>query len=75
VVLDPTRPWDIGGDRYPLNVTATYNVGAEHQARTFSARAAVDAQVASAVYEMGVASAILPCFCLGAAVRRWRRTR
>ena len=71
----PTRPWDIGGDRYPLNVTATYHVAGEDQPRTFSARGAIDAQVSRAIYEMGVASAILPLICLGAALTRWRRTR
>jgi hypothetical protein len=75
VTLLPTKPWDIGGNRYPLNVTATYHVAGENQARTFSARGAVDAQVSRAIYEMGVASAILPLICLGAAFTRWRRTR
>ncbi len=49
VTLNPTKPWDIGGDRYPLAVTATYQVAGESQPRTFSARAAVDAEVASAI--------------------------
>jgi ABC-type transport system involved in multi-copper enzyme maturation permease subunit len=75
VTLSPTRPWDIGGDRYPLTVTATYHVAGDSQVRTFSARGAIDAQVSSAIYEMGVASAILPLICLGAALTRWRRTR
>jgi hypothetical protein len=75
VTLAPTKPWDIGGNRYPLNVTATYHVAGEDQTRTFSARGAVDAQVSRAVYEMGVASAILPLICFGAAFRRWKRTR
>ncbi len=74
VTLTPTKPWDVGGDRYPLRVTATYQVAGESQMRTFSARAAVDAQVSSAIYEMGIASAILPLVCFGAAFRRWRRT-
>jgi hypothetical protein len=73
--LNPTKPWDIGGDRYPLTVTATYQVAGEGQARTFSARAAVDAQVSSAIYEMGLAASILPMLCIGAALLRWRRTR
>ena len=75
VALNPSKPWDIGGDRYPLTVTATYQIEGESQTRTFSARAAVDAQVASAIYEMGLASIILPLVCLGAAFLRWRRTR
>lgn len=104
VTLIPTKPWDIGGVRYPLKVTATYRVAPSAanaklagaaaavtpvsaaapavtpvapsgDSRTFSARAAVDAQVASGIYEMGVASMILPLFCFGVAFRRWRRTR
>lgn len=75
VMLRPTKPWDVGGVRYPLRVTATYQVAGESAPRTFSARAAVDAQVASAIYEMGAASLILPLVCFGAAFRRWRRTR
>jgi hypothetical protein len=75
VTLTPTRPWDIGGDRYPLRVTATYHVEGEGPMRTFSARAAIDAQVSSAIYEMGIASAMLPLVCLGAAFTRWRGTR
>jgi hypothetical protein len=35
----------------------------------------VEAQVSSAIYEMGAASSILPLICLGAAFARWRRTR
>ena len=75
VTLTPTKPWDIGGVRYPLRVTATYQVAGESQPRTFSARAAVDAQVSRGIYEMGIASMILPLVCFGAAFRRWRRTR
>jgi hypothetical protein len=75
VTLTPTKPWDIGGVRYPLRVTGTYQVAGESQTRTFSARAAVDAQVPKAIYEMGIASLILPLACFGAAFRRWRQTR
>ncbi len=75
VTLIPTKPWDIGGVRYPLKVTGTYQVAGESQLRTYSARAAIDAQVAKAIYEMGVASLILPLVCFGAAFQRWRRTR
>jgi hypothetical protein len=75
VTLTPTKPWDIGGDRYPLRVTATYHVAGESGMRTFSASAAIDAQVSSAVYELGIASPILPRVCFGTAFRRWRRTR
>ena len=73
VTLKPTKPWDVGGVRYPLRVSATYKVAGEN--RTFGARAAIDAQVGSAIYEMGAASIILPLACFGAALRRWRRTR
>lgn len=75
VALTPTKPWDVGGVRYPLRVTATYQVAGETALRTFSARAAVDAEVSRAIYEMGVASLIFPLVCFGAAFRRWRRTR
>jgi hypothetical protein len=75
IVLDPTNPWDIGGDRYPIVVNATYRVDAEAQPRVLKARAAIDAQVAGGIYEMGFASAVFPLICLGAALTRWRRTR
>jgi hypothetical protein len=75
VTLTPTKPWDIGGVRYPLRVMGTYRVGGESAMRTFSARAAIDARVSRAIYEMGVASLILPLVCFGAAFKRWRRTR
>jgi hypothetical protein len=75
VTFTPTAPWDIGGDRYPLAVAATYRVGAAGTARTFTARATIDAQVARGIYEMGAASSVLPLVCLLAALSRWRRTR
>ena len=75
VTLNPTKPWDIGGVRYPLRVVGTYRVAGEGGPRTFSARAAIDAQVSRAIYEMGIASMILPLVCFAAAFRRWRRTR
>jgi hypothetical protein len=75
VTLIPRQPWDIGGVRYPLRVTATYHVEGETAMRTFSSRAAIDAQVSKAIYEMGAASLILPLVCFGAAFKRWRRTR
>jgi hypothetical protein len=75
VVLNPTKPWDIGGDRYPLTVKASYRVAGAGAPRAFSSRAAVDAQVGRGIYEMGIASCLLPCICLGAAIRRWKRTR
>jgi hypothetical protein len=75
VTLTPTQPWDIGGVRYPLRVTGTYQVAGENSPRTFSARAAIDAQVSKAIYEMGIASLILPLACFAAAFKRWRQTR
>ena len=75
VVFNPTHIWDIGGMRYPFDVIVTYRAGDDPQLRTFNARAALDAQVAPAIYEMGAASAALPLVCFVAAFRRWRRTR
>jgi hypothetical protein len=75
VALNPSHIWDIGGMRYPFDVVATYRVGDDRALRTFNARAAIDAQVAPAIYEMGAASSVLPLLCFGAAFRRWRRTR
>lgn len=75
VTLEPTRPWDIGGDRYPIHLTATYHVAGDERVRALSARGAIDAQVSSAIYEMGAASAVLPLVCFLAALVRWRRTR
>ncbi len=75
MTLIPRQPWDIGGVRYPLRVTATYHVEGDSGMRTFSSRAAIDAQVSNAIYEMGAASLILPFVCFGAAFKRWRRTR
>jgi hypothetical protein len=75
VTLVPAKPWDIGGNRYPLNVTATYRVAQEAETHKFGARGAIEAEVSSAIYEMGAVSSILPLLCFGAAFARWRRTR
>jgi len=75
VTMTPAKPWDIGGNRYPLNVTATYRVIGDLETHKFTSRAAIDAEVSSAIYEMGAASSVLPLLCLGAAFTRWRRTR
>ena len=75
ITLVPTNPWDIGGLRYPLNVTAKYHVDGDDRTRTLSARGAIEAQVSSAIYEMGAVSVVFPLLCFGAAVVRWRRTR
>lgn len=75
VTMNPTVPWDIGGNRYPVTLTATYQVVPETKPHTLSARGAVEAQVSAAIWEMGIASSLLPLICLGAAITRWRRTR
>jgi hypothetical protein len=75
VMLKPTHIWDIGGMRYPLDAVATYRVGTDPQLRTFNARAAIDAQVGPAIFQMGAASSLLPLACFIAAFRRWRGTR
>jgi ABC-type transport system involved in multi-copper enzyme maturation permease subunit len=75
ITLNPTKPWDIGGDRYPLTIAATYQVAGESQPRTLNAHAAIDAQVGDAIYQMGAAASLFPLLCLGAGFRRWRRTR
>jgi hypothetical protein len=75
VTMIPAIPWDIGGNRYALNVTATYQVASDPQPRTFSARGAIEAEVSGAIYEMGGASSVFPLICFGAAFIRWRRTR
>ena len=75
VTLAPTKPWDIGGNRYPVEVSAAYSVAPSSQTLRFNARGAVEAQVSRAIYEMGAASSILPLLCLGAAFLRFRRTR
>jgi hypothetical protein len=74
VAVHPSKPWDIGGNRYPLNVAATYTVAGEPP-RTLMARTAVNAQVSSGIYEMAMAGSIIPVFCFGASLMRWRRTR
>lgn len=75
VTLHPTNPWDTGGMRYPLKVTVHYQVDGETQPRVLESRAAIEAQIASAIYTMGAASMALPLLCLGAAIARWRKTR
>jgi ABC-type transport system involved in multi-copper enzyme maturation permease subunit len=75
VSLTPRMPWDIGGNRYPLNATATYVVAGEGKEQNLSAAAAVVAQVPGALGEMAAAAAVLPLLCLLAALARWRRTQ
>jgi hypothetical protein len=61
--------------RYPIDVTATYRVAGDTTARMVKTRAAIEAQIWGAFYQMGVASAGLPLVCFAAAFVRWRRTR
>jgi hypothetical protein len=75
VTLTPTRPWDIGGVRYPLDVRVAYRAGGATQPQAFTSRVAIEAEVSRAVYEMSAASAIIPAMCFAAAFIRWRRTR
>ncbi len=75
ISLTPTNPWDIGGDRYPLNVTGSYVAASSDQVQTLSAGGGIEAQVPYALVEMAAAASILPLLCLGAALVRWRRTR
>ena len=75
ITLDPTAPWDIGGDRYPITATTTYHVAGESADRSLTARGAIEAEVGNAIYEMGAASAILPLFCFIAGFVRWGQTR
>jgi ABC-type transport system involved in multi-copper enzyme maturation permease subunit len=75
VTLHPTSPWDIGGNRYPMTIAVTYAVVGDPMPRTITARTAVNAQVASGIYEMAAAGSVLPVCCFAAAFVRWRRTR
>jgi hypothetical protein len=75
IALDPTKPWDIGGDRYPLAISAAYQVAGETQPRALAVRALVEAQVGNAIYQMGAAACFFPLLCLGAGFARWRRTQ
>jgi ABC-type transport system involved in multi-copper enzyme maturation permease subunit len=75
ISLTPTNPWDIGGNRYPLNVTTKYRVAGDAELRTLSSPAAIEAQVPNALPQMALAALILPSLCFLAAFRRWRRTR
>jgi hypothetical protein len=75
ITLDPTKPWDIGGDRYPLAIAATYEVAGENHPRTINARGAIEAQVPGSIEEMAVAGGFFPLLCFGASFVRWRRTR
>jgi hypothetical protein len=52
VTLMPAKPWDIGSNRYALNVIATYRVAQDAETHEFSARGAIEAEVSSAIYEM-----------------------
>ena len=75
VTLNPTRPWDTGGLRYPLDVTVTYRRDGDSQPHVLKTRGAVEAQIASAGYKMGAVAMVLPTLFFFTSYRRWRRTR
>jgi hypothetical protein len=75
ITLDPTKPWDIGGDRYPLTIAASYQVAGENHLRAINVHGAIEAQVPDATLQMGLAGGFFPLLCLGAGFVRWRRTR
>jgi hypothetical protein len=75
VTLNATRPWDVGGNRYPVSIHASYRIEGDPQAYTFPAGAAVEGQISDVICEMAAASLLFPAICIGAALRRWRRTR
>jgi hypothetical protein len=58
-----------------MDVKVTYGSDRSNQPQTFTSRVAVEAEVSIAVYEMGLASAILPVMCFAGAFIRWQRTR
>jgi ABC-type transport system involved in multi-copper enzyme maturation permease subunit len=73
--LDPRKPWDIGQNRYPLDIAATYAVSGDPQPHMFEERAGVEVRVGGAMAQMAFAAGFFPLCCLGAAFARWRRTR
>jgi hypothetical protein len=75
ITLDPTKPWDIGGDRYPVTIAASYQVAGEDHPRTMLLHGAIEAQVRGCVLQMGLAGSFFPLLCLGAGFVRWRKTR
>jgi hypothetical protein len=75
VTLNPEKPWDIGGVRYPLTITAAYQAAGENHPRALTLHGAVEAQVPGVVYQLGLAGSLFPLLCLGAGFVRWRRTR
>lgn len=75
VQVTPSQPWDIGGDRYEVTISARYDVAGDPQPRSFTVHGLVEAQVPDAIYQTGLAALIVPLFCLGAAIRRSWRTR
>jgi hypothetical protein len=75
VAINPTHAWDTGGMRYPIDVTATYRTASDAQPHVLKARAAIEAQIGSALWTMTGAAMIGPFICFAAAIVRWRRTR
>jgi hypothetical protein len=74
VTLDPRHAWDLGNNRFPLNIASTFKVAGDTQPHAFEEHAAVYAQV-GAMGQMALAALLLPLCCFGAAFARWRRTR
>lgn len=74
LTIEPRHAWDLGNNRYPFNIVATYKVAGDPRPPTFTEHAAVFAHVAAAA-QMALAAGILPLFCFGMAFARWRRTR
>lgn len=75
VTIDPTHPWDTGGMRYPIDVTATYRADGDAEPHVLKARAAIEAQIGSALWQMSAAAMVVPLLCFAMAFSRWRRTR
>jgi ABC-type transport system involved in multi-copper enzyme maturation permease subunit len=76
IAFTPTKPWDLGGVRYPLDINVTYTLaGDDGQPKAVTMRGAIEAHISTAIYEMSAAGAFFPLLCLLAGFRRWRRTR
>jgi hypothetical protein len=58
-----------------MTVAVTYAAEGDSTPHTLTSRTAVNAQVATGLYEMAAAGSLLPMCCFAAAWRRWRRTR
>ena len=58
-----------------MTVAVTYAAEGDAMPHTLTSRTAVNAQVATGMYEMAGVGSLLPICCFAAAWRRWRRTR